>query len=186
MSKAGRRTMGRVIVGEMEDARRGGGAPRGCHAGSRGKASVGAAARSRSQDLAERVGFEPTGPRGPAVFKTAPIDRSGTSPRPLADAILPPGGGSGCHGISRPVRGPAGSDQRGVASVPGSATGTQASRSVAGSATEPPSGTRATTTRRIPVGTPTTLSIPWASPARLFGHGRNAAVGPAALAGRVE
>jgi hypothetical protein len=29
---------------------------------------------------AERVGFEPTGPCGPAVFKTAAIDHSATSP----------------------------------------------------------------------------------------------------------
>ncbi len=30
--------------------------------------------------LAERVGFEPTDPRGSTVFKTAAIDRSATSP----------------------------------------------------------------------------------------------------------
>ena len=30
--------------------------------------------------LAERVGFEPTGPCGPSVFKTAAIDHSATSP----------------------------------------------------------------------------------------------------------
>ena len=42
--------------------------------------------------LAERVGFEPTGPRGPAVFKTAPLDRSGTSPvLKLAAVGGPPG-----------------------------------------------------------------------------------------------
>jgi hypothetical protein len=33
------------------------------------------------EPLAERVGFEPTEPFGSAVFKTAPFDRSGTSPR---------------------------------------------------------------------------------------------------------
>ena len=36
---------------------------------------------TRAQILAERVGFEPTGREGPAVFKTAPINHSGTSPR---------------------------------------------------------------------------------------------------------
>src|SRR5450759_3440337 len=76
--------------------------------GSREQALDDALTRSRSQDLAERVGFEPTGPRGPAVFKTAPIDRSGTSPRPLADAILPPVAGAGCDGIPRPVLRPPG------------------------------------------------------------------------------
>ena len=53
----------------------------GSHAASREQALDDALTRSRSQDLAERVGFEPTGPRGPAVFKTASIDRSDTSPR---------------------------------------------------------------------------------------------------------
>src|SRR5450759_764205 len=155
-------------------------------AGSREQALDDALTRSRSQDLAERVGFEPTGPRGPAVFKTAPIDRSGTSPRPLADAILPPGGGSRVPRDPSTCSSPAWSGQRGVASVAGPATGTQASRSVAGSATEPPSGTSAATTRRIPAGTPTTLSVPWASPVRLLGHGRKAAVGSTASAGWVE
>jgi hypothetical protein len=36
---------------------------------------------ARLRLLAERVGFEPTGREGPAVFKTAPINHSGTSPR---------------------------------------------------------------------------------------------------------
>ena len=35
----------------------------------------------RYADLAEGVGFEPTGPCGPAVFKTAAIDHSATPPQ---------------------------------------------------------------------------------------------------------
>ena len=38
--------------------------------------------------LPEKVGFEPTGPFGPTVFKTAAIDHSATSPlRPSFDLI---------------------------------------------------------------------------------------------------
>jgi hypothetical protein len=94
---AGSRTMGRVIVGEMEDARRCGGAPRGCHAGSREQALDDALTRSRPKDLAERVGFEPTGPRGPAVFKTASIDRSDTSPRVNSCSKCTRGAGMACE-----------------------------------------------------------------------------------------
>jgi hypothetical protein len=43
--------------------------------------ALGEAAAARSTEAAG-VGFEPTSPRGLAVFKTAPFDRSGTPPRP--------------------------------------------------------------------------------------------------------
>src|SRR3954463_10599973 len=40
----------------------------------------GTQSRRTSQKMAEREGFEPPGPCGPAVFKTAAIDHSATSP----------------------------------------------------------------------------------------------------------
>ena len=39
--------------------------------------------------IAERQGFEPRVPRSTTVFKTAAIDHSATSPKPLFSEVLP-------------------------------------------------------------------------------------------------
>ena len=59
----------------------------------------------RSDNMAEREGFEPPGPFGPTVFKTAAFDHSATSPRRWENTEKPlaprktPGRPSG-HGTS--------------------------------------------------------------------------------------